>query len=163
MVQETQRLARDPFLADRFREGVGGGEGDSFRRFDFARFVDRVGLHPLERLVLAAAVVGGQTRKELPNQATALIRAEFDNAVLELCQSPPLEHADFNPNQLAKLISNLLSDVPQDAPILDAAQRQALIVAAQSKLGKEVMGPILHRIFTKLRYEMFFLMPLPLS
>ncbi|KDR81370.1 hypothetical protein GALMADRAFT_239234 [Galerina marginata CBS 339.88] len=150
LVQETQRLARDPFLAERFREGVGGGEGDSFRHFDLLRFVDRVGLRPLERLVLASAIVAGQTRKELSNQAAALIRAEFDNAVLELCQSPVLDHAEFSPNQLTKLMSNLLSDVPQDSPILDAAQRQALILAAQSKLGKEAMGPILHRIFTKL-------------
>ncbi|KAF8964122.1 Not1-domain-containing protein [Flammula alnicola] len=150
LVQETQRLARDPFLADRFRDGVGGGEGDSFRHFDFARFVDRIGLRPLERLVLAAAIVSGQTRKELSNQAVGVIRAEFDNAVLELCQKPPLEHADFSLSQLTKLLSNLLSDVPPEAPILDSTQRQALIVAAQTKMGKEAMGPILHRILAKL-------------
>lgn len=151
LVQETQRLARDPFLADRFRDGVGGGEGDSFKHFDFARFVDRVGLRPLERLVLAAAVMAGQTRKEFSVQAAVMVRAEFDNAVLELCQSPSLEHANFDPDQVAKLMSNLLCDVPQDTPILDANQRQALIIAAQTKLGKESMGPILRRIFTKLR------------
>lgn len=115
--------------------------------------MDRVGLRPLERIVLAAAIVGGQPRKELTNQATAVIRTEFDSAVLELCQNPPLEHADFNTSQLTKLISNLLSDVPQDAPVLDANQRQALIFSAQTKLGKEVLAPILHRVFAKLRYE----------
>lgn len=151
LVQETQRLARDPFLADRFRDGVGGGEGESFRQFDFPRFVDRVGLRPLERLVLAAAIVSGQTRKELMIQAMSVIRAEFDNAVLELCQSPPLEHADFTQAQLTKLLSNLLSDGPSEAPILDSAQRQAMVVAGQTKIGKDAMGPILHRIFTKLR------------
>ncbi|KAF8197388.1 Not1-domain-containing protein [Pholiota molesta] len=153
LVQETQRLARDPFLADRFRDGVCGLEGEVYRHFDFARFVDRVGLRPLERLVLAAALVSGQTRKELASQAMGVIRAEFDNAILELCQSPPLEHADFSQNQLTKLMSNMLSDVPPEAPILEPAQRQALVVAGQTKIGKEAMGPVLHHIFTKLSLQ----------
>ncbi|KAF9557678.1 Not1-domain-containing protein [Agrocybe pediades] len=150
LVQETQRLAHDPFLADRFRDGVGGGEGDSFRNFDFVRFVDRVNLRPLERLVLAAAIVAGQPRKDLTVQAVAVIRADFDNAMLELCQNPPLEHAEFSASQMTKLLSNLLSDVPQDAPVLDANQRQALIFSVQARLGKDVLAPILHQVFTKL-------------
>ena len=113
--------------------------------------MDRVGLRPLERLVLAAAVVGGQTRKEFSNQAFDLIHAEFDNAISELSQSPPPDYADFNPNQLVKLMSNLLCDVPQDAPVLFPPQRQSLILAVQSKLGKEAMSPILYRLFSKLR------------
>jgi len=152
LVQETQRLARDPFIADRFRDAVGLGEGDHFRNFDFIRFVDRVGLRPLERLVLASAIVAGQTRKELVAQAVNVIRQEFDNAVLELCQTPTLEHAEFTANQVSKLLSNLLVDVPADAPVLDASQRTALIAAAQAKIGKEALGPILYRIFPKMRY-----------
>lgn len=152
LVQETQRLARDPFLADRFRDGVGGGEGDSFRNFDLARFVDRVGLRPLERLVLAAAIVGGQTRKELTSQAVGVIGAEFDNAVLELGHSPPFEHAEFTPTQVSKILGNLLVDHSQDATLLEGSQLQALLIAAQSKLGKEAMTPILQRLYPKLRY-----------
>ncbi|KAF9532432.1 Not1-domain-containing protein [Crepidotus variabilis] len=150
LVQETQRLARDPLLADRFRDGVGGAEQDSFRHFDFTRFVDRIGLRPLERFVLAAATVAGQTRKELLNQAVSVIRTEFDNAISEMCHSPPLEHADFTPSQMMKLLANLLTDVSSEAPVLDGSQRQALLNAAQSKLGKESMGPILQRILPKL-------------
>ncbi|CAA7270173.1 unnamed protein product [Cyclocybe aegerita] len=150
LVQETQRLARDPSLADRFRDGVGGGEGDIFRLFDLARFVDRVGLRSLERLVLASAIVAAPTRKELSNQALTMIRAEFDNAVLELCQSPPLEHADFTPAQVEKLMKNLLADTPSETPALDPNQRHVLITAAQTKLGKDIVGPILLHIFPKL-------------
>ncbi|KAF9052783.1 Not1-domain-containing protein [Panaeolus papilionaceus] len=150
LVQETQRLARDPYLADRFRDGIGGAEAESFRNFDFARFSDRVGLRSLERLVLSAAIVSGQTRKELVVQAVNMIRTEFEGAMLELLQTPPMEHADLSPHQMKKLLSNLLVDVPQDAPVLDAAQRQALIAASQSKFGKDTMGPILGRLMTKL-------------
>ncbi|KAF8431772.1 Not1-domain-containing protein [Boletus edulis BED1] len=150
LVQETQRLARDPFLADRFRDGIDKGEGDTFRHFDLLRFVDRVSLRPLERLVLASSIVAGSTRKELATQAAALIRVDFENAVLSLCQHPSFDHADLSPQQVAKLMSNLLSDSNSETPILDATQRQAVIAAAQAKYGPEIVAPILQRIFPTL-------------
>jgi CCR4-NOT transcription complex subunit 1 len=152
LVQETQRLARDPFLADRFRDGIDKGEGDIFRHFDLIRFADRVGLRPLERLVLASSIVAGPTRKELAHQAATIIRLDFENAVLSLCQHPSFDHADLSPNQVAKLMSNLLSDLPSDSPTLDATQRQALIAAAQAKYGNEIVAPILQRVFPNLRF-----------
>ena len=77
---------------------------------------------------------------------------DFENAVLALCQHPSFDHADLNPNQVAKLLSNLLAESPPDAPILDATQRQALIIAAQAKYGAEIVSPILQRILPNLRY-----------
>lgn len=153
LVQETQRLARDPFLADRFRDGIDKGEGDIFRHFDLVRFADRIGLRPLERLVLASSIVSAPTRKELSTQASTIIRLDFENAVLSLCQHPSFDHADLSPSQVAKLMSNLLSDPPSDSPTLDATQRQALIAAAQAKYGNEIVAPILQRIFPTLRCE----------
>lgn len=152
LVQETQRLARDPFLADRFRDGIDRGDGDTFRNFDFVKFADRVGLRPLERLILASSIVAAPTRRELLAQASTVIRVDFENAVLALCQHPSFDHADLNPNQVAKLLSNLLAEPPPDAPILDATQRQALIIAAQAKYGSEIVSPILQRILPSLRY-----------
>ena len=78
-----------------------------------------------------------------PFQAATIIRVDFDNAVLSLCRHPCFDHADINPSQVGKLLSNLLSDSPVDAPILDGQQRQALVVAAQPKYGTEIMAPIL--------------------
>jgi CCR4-NOT transcription complex subunit 1 len=150
LVQETQRLARDPFLADRFRDGIDKGEGDIFRHFDLVRFADRIGLRPLERLVLASSIVSAPTRKELSAQAATIIRLDFENAVLSLCQRPSFDHADLSPSQIAKLMSNLLSDPPSDSPTLDATQRQALVAAAQAKYGNETVAPILQRIFPTL-------------
>lgn len=152
LVQEIQRLARDPFLADRFRDGVDKGEGDSFRSFDFPRFLEKVGLRPLERLVLASSIVSAPTRRELTVQAVSVVRMEFENAVLALCQHPSFDHADLSPNQVAKLMSNLLCENPTNAPILDATQRQALILAAQTKYGSEIVLPILQRILPTLQY-----------
>ncbi|EPQ58539.1 Not1-domain-containing protein [Gloeophyllum trabeum ATCC 11539] len=150
LIQETQRLARDPFLADRFRDGIDKGEGDVFRNFDLTRFVDRVGLRPLERLVLAASIVSVPTRKELASQAQNIIRTEFDNAVLALCQHPSFDHADLSVSQLTKLMTNLLQDPPDDSPVLDATQRQALIMAAQTKYGLDIVMPIVKRILPNL-------------
>ncbi|KAF9070373.1 Not1-domain-containing protein [Rhodocollybia butyracea] len=150
LVQETQRLARDPFFADRFRDGIDKGEGEVFRSFDFVRFVDRVGLRPLERLVLAAPIISSPTRKEFGQQAQTVIKMCYDEAVLSLCHNPSFDHADLSPNQVAKLMANLLSDPPADSPVLDPSQRQALIVAAQTKYGKETIAPMLQRILPNL-------------
>lgn len=152
LVQETQRLARDPFLADRFRDGIDKGEGDTFRSFDLSRFMDRVGLRPLEKLVLSAPFMSTSLgRKELANQASTIIRHDFDNAVLALCHNPSFDHADLSPAQVSKLMCNLLSDPAIDSPVLDATQRQALIVAAQTKYGNETVAPILQRVLPSLR------------
>jgi CCR4-NOT transcription complex subunit 1 len=154
LVQETQRLARDPFLADRFREGIDRGEGDVFRHFDLVRFADRVGLRPLERLVLAASIIASPpvTRRELENQALNIIRVDFESAVLSLCQHPSFDHPDMTLSQVSKLMANLLSEHPSDDPVLDATQRQALVAAAQAKYGNDAVSPILQRIFPSLRY-----------
>lgn len=152
LVQETQRLARDPFLADRFRDGIDKGEGDIFRNFDFLRFVDRIGLRPLERLVLASSVASA-TRKDLASQAVAVIKSELKEAAATLYRAnPSFDHADLSPNQVAKLLSNLLSDLPLESPILDFPERNALIVAAQNKYGQETVTPMLHRILPSIRY-----------
>lgn len=151
LVQETQRLARDPFLADRFRDGLDRGEGDIFRHFDLVRFADRIGLRPLERLVLASSIVSAPTRRELSQQASTIIRVDFENAVLSLCQHPSFDHADLSPSQVAKLLSNLLVAPSLESPTLDATQRQALIAAAQAKYGSETVAPMLHQIFPRLR------------
>ncbi|CCM03832.1 uncharacterized protein FIBRA_05981 [Fibroporia radiculosa] len=148
LVQETQRLARDPFLADRFRDGIDKGEGELFRLFDLARFAERVGLRPLERLILAASIVAGQTRRDLASQAVNIIRADFESAVMAICQHPSFDHADLSPNQIARLLTNLLSEPPLDTPVLEAPQRQALIAAAQAKYGPEIVLPILQRILS---------------
>ncbi|KAJ7865757.1 hypothetical protein B0H14DRAFT_402409 [Mycena olivaceomarginata] len=107
LVQETRRLARDPLIAERFRDGINMGEGDLFRSFDLVRFSDRVGLCPLERLVLAASIVSAPTREELATQALMMIQVEFDNAVLELRRSPCFAQDDLSSDQVAKLMSNL--------------------------------------------------------
>ncbi|KAJ7865758.1 hypothetical protein B0H14DRAFT_2733847 [Mycena olivaceomarginata] len=76
-----------------------------------------------------------------------MIQVEFDNAVLELRRSPCFEQDDLSSDQVAKLMSNLLSDLPSDSPVLDTTQQRVLIIAAQSKHGKETIAPVLHRIF----------------
>ena len=85
-------------------------------------------------------------------QAAALIRVDFENAVLSLCQHPSFDHAEFSSQQIAKLMSNLLSDSNSETPMLNATQCQTLIAAAQAKYGPEIATPILQRIFHTLRY-----------
>jgi CCR4-NOT transcription complex subunit 1 len=151
LVQETSRLTRDPFLADRLRDALDRGEGEVFRTFDLARFVQRLDLRPLERLILGSALIHAG-RKELANQALALVRAEFDGAALALSHASPFDSpgADLALAGAGKLMGNLLTDLPGGLPILDPAQRQALVLAAQTKHGADAVAPVLARIFPHL-------------
>ncbi|KLO12020.1 Not1-domain-containing protein [Schizopora paradoxa] len=169
LVQEIQRLSRDPFLADRFREGVDKGEGELFRHFDLVRFVERVNLRPLERLVLASSFVAtgvsstqpvngagnassaGTVRKELASQAANIIWEVFDNALTALIQSPSaFENSDLTPQQAGKLLQNLLCETepPRESPLLDNTQRQALLSATQAKFGVETIAPVFQQILS---------------
>ena len=70
LVQETQQLAWDPYLANQFHDGLDCGEGDIFHHFDLEIFVDQVGLRGFKRLVLALSIVMAPTcnAKELSLQ-----------------------------------------------------------------------------------------------
>jgi CCR4-NOT transcription complex subunit 1 len=151
LVQEIQRLAHDPFLADRFRDSIDQRDANEpFRSFDLGRFVERVGLHPLERFVLVSPFLAPSVRKEFQQQALAIIDAEFENAVLALCQRPSFDHGDITLPQTAKLLTNLLSKPPLENPVLDPTQRLTLVTAAHAHFGPEALSPFLERIFATL-------------
>lgn len=110
--------------------------------------------------MLASSIVAAPTRKELALQAVNMIYTDFEHAVLALCQHPSFDHADLNPNQVAKLMSNLLCDASVGNPVLDGTQREALVAAAHQKYGTEIVGPILQRILPNIKYVVnFFYLP----
>ncbi|KAG9104806.1 hypothetical protein FRC06_009276 [Ceratobasidium sp. 370] len=149
LVQEIQRLARDPFLADRLRDALERGEGEVFRTLDLHRLLERVPLRPLERLVLASVFVASP-RAEFAATAAQMVHAELENAVLALCARPSFESGDISLSQAAKLLANLLSDPPPDAPILDHSERIALLTAAHAKFGPDNLAPVLRTVFPTL-------------
>ncbi|QRV90034.1 CCR4-Not complex component, Not1 [Ceratobasidium sp. AG-Ba] len=149
LVQEIQRLARDPFLADRLRDALERGEGEVFRTLDLHRLLDRVPLRPLERLVLASVFVVS-SRAEFASAAAQIVHADLENAVLALCARPSFESGDMSLSQAAKLLANLLSDPPPDAPVLDHTERIALLTAAHAKYGPDNLAPVLRTVFPTL-------------
>ena len=75
-----------------------------------------------------------------------MIRVEFENAVLALCQHVSFDHADLSPMQVDKLLKNLLELSTHETPILGRPQRQVLIAVAQAKYGMEIMAPNFQQI-----------------
>ncbi|KAG8732244.1 hypothetical protein FRC11_014912 [Ceratobasidium sp. 423] len=146
--QEIQRMGRDPFLADRLKDALERGEGEVFRTLELHRLLDRVPLRPLERLVLASVFVTSP-RPDLASAAAQIIHTDLENAVLALVARPSFDTADMSLSQAAKLLANLLSDPPPDAPVLDPSERIALLTAAQAKFGPD-LAPILRTIFPTL-------------
>ncbi|KAJ7888102.1 hypothetical protein B0H14DRAFT_1213505 [Mycena olivaceomarginata] len=137
-------------IASHFRDGIDKCEGDLSRRFDLAQFSDSIGLCPLERVILAASIVAAPTRKELATQASNIIQVEFYNAVYVLSFEPAFGSRDLSRDQIEKLLSDLLSKPPTGPPVLDATQQETLIVAAQSKYGKDTINPMVQRIHPSL-------------
>lgn len=150
LVNETQRIARDPFLADRFREAIDKAETEPFRHFDLVRFVDRIGLRPLERVVLTSSILSAMNRRDLVQQAASIIRLDFENARAALMNHPAFDSGDLTPAQVAKFVSNLLCDPPPDAPILDPAQRTNLLATISAKYGNEVVTSILKQVLPRI-------------
>lgn len=150
LVQETQRLARDPLLTDRFREAIDKADSEPVRHFDLIRFVDRIGLSPIERVVLASSMLGATNRRDLIPQATSLIRVNFDQARLALMAHSTFDSGNLNQVQAAKLLSNLLCDNPAETPVLDPNQRQALFTALSAKYGLEFVASALRQALPRI-------------
>jgi CCR4-NOT transcription complex subunit 1 len=152
LVQETQRLARDPFLAVRFKEAVDKGEGEAFRSFDLAKFADRTNLQPLERFILSAPILVSASKKELVSQAHAVVQQEFEEAIPAMCHQPAFDNgAELSPSQVVRLLNTLLSDPPLESPVLTLSQIQALLVATGTKYGSETLTPALRQILPHIR------------
>lgn len=150
LVQETQRLARDPFLADRFRDAVDRVDSEPFRQFDLTRFMDRVGISPLERVILASAMLSATTRRDLVQQAAVVIRMNFEQARPSLLAHPTFETGNLNQGQAAKLLTNILCESSLETPVLDPSQRQSLLSTMSSKYGPDFMTPTLKQIIPRL-------------
>lgn len=150
LVQETTRVARDPFLGDRFCEAIDKADSEPFRHFDLIRFVDRVGLAPLEKLILGSAMINATNRRDLVQQAISLIRANFDQARLALAAHPTWENGNLSQAQINKLLSNLLCDPPLETPVLDPTYRQSLLSAIASKYGADFVSSILKQLLSRL-------------
>lgn len=148
--QEAQRLARDPFLADRFREAIDKADSEQLRHFELVRFLDRLQLSPLERVSLASAMLSATNRRDLVQQASSVIRVHFDQARANFMNIPMFESGDLNPQQAAKLLSNLLCETPSEQPVLDPTQRQHLITSMQAKYGQEFIVPVLKQVLPRI-------------
>jgi CCR4-NOT transcription complex subunit 1 len=112
--------------------------------------VDRIGLLPIERVVLASSMLGVTNRRDLIPQATSLIRMNFDQARLALMAHPTFDSGNLSQVQAAKLLSNLLCDNPAETPILDPNQRQALFAALSTKYGLDFVASALKQALPRI-------------
>lgn len=153
LVQETQRLARDVFFADRFRDAIDKADSEPFRHFELGRFVERVGLSPLERFIIASAMLSATSRRDLVQQAVLIVRQNVDQARQGILVNPTFETGNLNQPQTAKLLSNLLCESSSETPVLDPSQRQNLLSSIASKYGPDFMTTTLKQIIPRLSIQ----------
>lgn len=153
MVIETQRLARDPFTADRFREAIDRApDADPFRNFDIGRFIERMGLTPLERVIIVAPFLNPATtmKRDLMSQANQIVRNNFEAAKAALTSQKAFESGDLSADRILKLVQTLLCDTTPDAPVIDPSQRQALLTEIGGKLGPGYLHLILKQVLPRI-------------
>ncbi|BGP21039.1 hypothetical protein JCM10213_002926 [Rhodosporidiobolus nylandii] len=139
LASEVSRCARDPSLAERFRDAVlEGSEGASgadqvLRSFDLPTLLSHPSLaelSPLERLVFLTpfltllfpstpsnpAPTG--LKRALGVDAAVLLRSSFPQAIEQLSSPPQSTHdlAELSPLPISKLFSILLSDISLASP-----------------------------------------------
>lgn len=148
-----QRIARDPFLADRFTEAIDKADSEPIRHLELPRFVERVGLMPLERLIIASSMLGATNRRDLVRDANLLIRNHFDQARMAIMSHAMFETGNLLPNQMTKLLSNLLCDPPSETPALDPTYRQSLLTAVATKYGAEFVLVTLKQILPRISMQ----------
>ncbi|KAF8316883.1 hypothetical protein DL93DRAFT_723540 [Clavulina sp. PMI_390] len=135
-----------------FREAIDKADGQIFLNFDLDRFCERIGLGPLEKLVLASSIISPfTTRRDLVGQASELIQSNFEKSVALLNKTPSFDLDDLSNSAIEKLLSHLVSDSPLMPSILDVQQRHRIISNVQYKIGTEAMGEILEKISSTLR------------
>jgi CCR4-NOT transcription complex subunit 1 len=119
---------------------------EPFRHFDLIHFVDRVGLSPIERLVLGSAMLIATNRRDLVQQANSLIRVNFDQARLAIMAHSTFENGNLSQSQVTKLLSNLLCESSLESPVLDPTYRQSLLTAIAAKYGSDCVVAILQQL-----------------
>ncbi|KAK4700026.1 CCR4-NOT transcription complex subunit 1, partial [Phenoliferia sp. Uapishka_3] len=183
LTSEVQRMARDPTLADRFKEAVmqgaeGPGGADSvLRSFSLSTLFGQpalADLSPLERLVFASpfltllnpstpstpAATGD--KRALGLEAAHLIRKVISPALDQL-GAPAATQADIaelSPLPISKLFSILLSDFSsgdrdgEGSPIFSDDERRAVILAAvRGRLGTEVGAQALAHALNEMAFS----------
>ncbi|KAG8830433.1 hypothetical protein FRC17_004884 [Serendipita sp. 399] len=153
LVLETQRLARDPFLADYFREAIDKADSVPIRNFELVRFIERVAPIPLERIILASAMLSASNRRDQVYQAGAIIRMNFDQARPVLMRHFTFSTGNLSQAQISKLLLNLLCESPLGAPVLDVTRRQSLLSGLLEKYGFDFMMPIMKQILPRISLQ----------
>ncbi|KAF2165848.1 hypothetical protein M409DRAFT_67163 [Zasmidium cellare ATCC 36951] len=114
LLEEMQKLAKDPQQADKIAQSLDTSEGDLFRDFDLATFVEHFRLDPISKttLVLACRAV---TKADLRSKADAILTANFISNFFNTLANPQVTDPDSEPSPLvlASIVEHLIQDPPQ--------------------------------------------------
>ncbi|KAL1958253.1 hypothetical protein VTO42DRAFT_4761 [Malbranchea cinnamomea] len=106
LVQEVQKVSQDLDQAHKIAETIDTSEGDIFRDFDLATFLDHFHLDPLIKVALASAF-GNANKLDLRAKADAILLNTISPLLTSL-SSVSESNKDFSPSFIATTIERLL-------------------------------------------------------
>ncbi|KAF2724551.1 Not1-domain-containing protein [Polychaeton citri CBS 116435] len=109
LVAEMQKISQDSQQAEKIAQALDSNEGDMFRDFDLATFVDHFGLDPIAKLAVILPLRTA-SKPDLRTKADAILASNFSNFLSSLAS--PQE--DVPAAVIASTLDRLLQDPPKN-------------------------------------------------
>lgn len=113
LVQEMEKIKQDPEQTPKIAEIIDTSEGDIFRDFDLATFMNHFGLDPLAKTLLASAFTH-VSKPDLKAKGGAILVENFDGLIASLANLDN-DSYDVAPSLLATCALRFFEDLPQDS------------------------------------------------
>ncbi|KAL8669624.1 MAG: hypothetical protein Q9168_005789 [Polycauliona sp. 1 TL-2023] len=111
LVQEMEKITQDPLQARKIADIIDASEGDIYRDFDLATFMDHFKLDPLAKTLLASAFLH-VSKVDLNTKAAAILSQTFAPLVQTIANSGD-DGDDIPASLLATCAFKYLIDLPQ--------------------------------------------------
>ncbi|KAG9303880.1 hypothetical protein G9A89_005790 [Geosiphon pyriformis] len=140
LIEKVKQSASNPTLSGVFCDALNSiDNNESFRNFDLNRFLDQVGLNPVEKVAICISLLSA-TRKETEEKAGEIITNNFDSLVEALQDNSILSNTS---GQLLHHLLVFFRSYHADSLALSSQQIDAPIDAARSKFASKPVPPVL--------------------
>ncbi|KAI9726177.1 MAG: hypothetical protein M1828_001850 [Chrysothrix sp. TS-e1954] len=113
LVEEMQKIMDEPTQAEKVRESIEFGDGEIFKDFDLAAFMDHFSMGPIAKIALASAFTRA-SKSDLRSKAERTIKSSFPSFLGIISDTMLTESStDPSPAILAAIIDRLARQPPE--------------------------------------------------
>ncbi|MCJ1356850.1 MAG: hypothetical protein MMC33_006846 [Icmadophila ericetorum] len=133
LVQEMEKTTQDPEQANRIAETIDTSDGDLFRDFDLATFMNHFKLDPVAKMLLASAFTH-VTKTDLKTKAESILKSNYQFMLESFANLHNNEH-DIAPSLLATTAFRFLRDLPESSK--DGTEKNRIYHSFQTRYSRQ--------------------------